>query len=147
MKVGDIVVITDGSYTRSIIDGELIHEWLNSGEAKGRRYTVIETGCSFPLVDQGRPSAQPSYRRNDTVIQDENGKVVLIHSRFLRVVESKHIWKHGDVFKNEGVDEPQIYLEPSSGPMTCLLKSPNRAGTPGIQLKGAAFLFNIKDKL
>ena len=35
MKKGDVVTITDGSYTRSVVNGELIHEWLNCGVEQG----------------------------------------------------------------------------------------------------------------
>lgn len=79
LKAGDRVVITDGSYTRSIINGKLVREFLNHGNAKGKPYTVVEVGCSFPLYDE----LQPDKYRNDTVVQDDNGKVVFIHHQFL----------------------------------------------------------------
>lgn len=59
----------------------------------------------------------------------------------------EHVWKHGDVFKNPGVREPQIYLEHADGPIVCVLEEAGRGGTPEIQLSCATFLFNIKDKL
>ncbi len=59
--------------------------------------------------------------------------------------EWKHEWKHGDVFENSvGI---QIYLEPKKGPMVCGLTRSNSDGTPEIQLDGAKFLFNIKEKI
>jgi hypothetical protein len=145
MKVGDTVVITDGSWTRSIIGGKLVSESLNSGVAKGRHYTVIKTDCGFPLEDQGTVWEQPPYRRNDTVIQDENGKVVLVHSGFLRVVKSSHVWKHGDVFKNNV--GTWVYLKEVNGDPYIVHLINRGGGTICLQLKSATFLFNIKDKL
>ena len=84
MKKGDIVIIMDGSYTRSVINGKLIHESLAYAGEKGKHYVVIETGCSFPLNN----FHQPDYYRNDTVIQAiDSGKVVFIHGRLLVLVK------------------------------------------------------------
>ena len=86
MKVGDIVTITDGSYTRSIVAGKSIHESLNYGSEKGKHYTVVAIGCIFPLIVEYHCS-QPKKYRNDTVIQAvKSGKVVFIHSGFLQLV-------------------------------------------------------------
>jgi len=95
MKKGDIVTINDGSYTRSVVNGKLIYEWLACGSEVGKRYIVVETGCSFPLVGL----CQPIAYRNDTVVQalNENnqtlnrGKVVFIHERFLRLVTIREV--------------------------------------------------------
>jgi len=91
VKKGDLVVITDGSYARSVVNGKLIKELLNFGDVRGLEYVVIETDCSFPL--EGGWTGQPEEHRNDTVIQGTEGlvqgKVVFIHHRFLRYV--KHI--------------------------------------------------------
>ena len=80
MKKGDRVVISDGSWTMSIIGGKVVHEFLNHGGVQGKHYVVVETDCSFPLQD----FHQPEQWRNDTVIQDDGGKVVFIHGGFLR---------------------------------------------------------------
>lgn len=83
MKKGDIVTIRDGSYTRSIIAGKLIHESLAYGSEGDKKYRVVETECSFPLTDK----CQSAMYRNDTVIQAvKSGKVVFIHGRFLKLV-------------------------------------------------------------
>ena len=95
MKKGDIVTIKDGSYTRSVINGKLIHEWLAHGTETRKRYMVVETGCRFPLVEYH----QPEPYHNNTVIQVlyENsqtlarGKVVFIHERFLRLVTIREV--------------------------------------------------------
>lgn len=82
MKKGDVVTITDGSYTKSVVAGKLVGESLNYRDEKGKHYIVIETECSFPL-ELGF-SRQPDDYRNDTVIQAvKSGKVVFIHRRFL----------------------------------------------------------------
>ncbi len=144
MKAGDIVTITDGSYTQSVVNGKLVEESLNCDVVKGRHYTVIETGCSFPLNDYW----QPEGYRNDTVIQDESGKVVFIHNRFLRVVEPAHVWEHGDVFKNNA--GLWVYLvDIVDGPYVVNIDNQG-GGTLEIQLGKQAnmkFLFNIKDRL
>ncbi len=87
MKKGDVVTITDGSYTRSVVAGKLVHESLAYAGEKGKHYVVIEVGCSFPLGD----SHQPDYYRNDTVIQAlDSGKVVFVHGRLLKLVPPTH---------------------------------------------------------
>jgi len=104
MKKGDRVVIRDGSWTQSVMDGRLVRESLNYGPAQGRHYAVVETGCRFPLDSRWAP--QPEAYRNNTVIQDvENGKVVFIHDRFLRpathiiVIDGKTIEVSDESFK------------------------------------------------
>ena len=88
IKRGDVVVITDGSYTESVIDGALRHESLNHGANKNRPYKVVETDCSFPIHDIW----QPNNYQNDTVIQDvQSGKVVFIHHRLLALTECEII--------------------------------------------------------
>ena len=86
MKKGDVVTITDGSYTRSVVNGKLCHESLNCGVEQGKHYVVIEIGCSFPLRSDCFCS-QPDEYRNDTIIQAvDSGKVVFIHRRFLKLL-------------------------------------------------------------
>lgn len=55
----------------------------------------------------------------------------------------KHVWKHGDVFKN--ASGKWIYLEPFSGNIVVRLNGPGHSGTPECQLTDAKFLFNLKD--
>lgn len=57
----------------------------------------------------------------------------------------KHVWKHGDIFENsEGM---WIYLKPVTGVIVVYLKGSDMGGTPKIQLDGAKFLFNIREKI
>lgn len=57
----------------------------------------------------------------------------------------KHIWKHGDVFRNcLGI---WIYLKRNAGAVTINLERTNSDGTPEHQLTNAKFLFNIKGKI
>lgn len=94
MKKGDIVTIEDGSYTRSVIDGKLVEEFLACGDEKGKQYVVIETDCKFPAVNgtQARDFSHCSASFNNMVIQAiDSGKVVFIEERFLKLVEQTHI--------------------------------------------------------
>jgi len=86
LSVGDRVVVADGSYAKSVIGGKLIHEFLSFGDAKGRPYTVIAKGCTSLSELE---SHQPDEYFNDTIIQDDNGKVVFIHHRFLAPAKHK----------------------------------------------------------
>lgn len=146
MKPGDKVTIRDYSWVMSVQHGSLTHKRPNTLDDHGKKYTVVETNCSFPLEDKYIP--QPRCNRNDTVIQAGDGRVVFIHSRFLKLVPPLlHVWKHGDVFRNH-VGGPQIYVELNDGPRCIGLFGEN--GTPAMQLRPAAepkFLFNIKDTL
>jgi len=92
MKKGDIVTINDGSWTRSVVDGKLIKEHLNHGGEQGKKYTVIETGCSFPNTGgRGVIGTDIHATFNNTVIQAiDSGKVVFIEERFLHPVPPKH---------------------------------------------------------
>jgi hypothetical protein len=85
MKKGDIVTIKDGSFTQSVVNGELIHEWLVYGTEQDKQYVVIETNCMFPNSgSRGYPYSPPTF--NDTVIQQcESGRVVFIEERFLHL--------------------------------------------------------------
>jgi len=57
----------------------------------------------------------------------------------------QHVWEHGDVFSNScGI---QIYLKRQGGEFTINLERENSNGTPYVQLNGAKFLFNIKEKI
>lgn len=86
MKKGDIVTIKDGSYTRSVVNGKLIHEFLAYGSELGKQYTVIAVGCVLPI----EPDPAERYRLpntyNNTVIQAiDSGKVVFIEECLLRL--------------------------------------------------------------
>lgn len=61
--------------------------------------------------------------------------------------QPKHVWKHGDVFKNS-IGVTMIYIEPLTGPAVYSV-SCYCTGTCGVEhhLKNATFLFNIKEKL
>ena len=83
MKRSDIVTIIDSSWSKSIINGRLIHEWLNRGD----EYIVIETDCTFPNTGSQLPVNKSTC--NNTVIQNIiSGKVVFIEERFLRLKHS-----------------------------------------------------------
>ena len=87
MNKGDIVTIHDGSYTRSVVAGKLISEFLNYGNLRGRRYVIIETGCIFPAELGQISSEYTASSFNNTVIQDIlSHKVVFIEERFLSLV-------------------------------------------------------------
>jgi len=91
MKKGDIVTITDGSYTRSVVNGKLCHELLNCGVEQDKHYVVIEIRCSFPLKSDCF-CPQPNRYRNDTVIQAvDSGKVMFIHGRFLKLLRIREV--------------------------------------------------------
>lgn len=86
MKKGDIVTINDGSYSRSIVYGKLIHESLNYGNSVGKEYTVLLTNCVLPIAPDGSERYRQHGRVNDTVIQDvDSGKIVFIEKVFLRL--------------------------------------------------------------
>lgn len=89
MKQGDVVTVRDGSYSWSIINGKSIHEigvWLPD-----EKFTVIEAGCKFPVIDPWQNRYEPVLRFNNTVIQAiDSGKVVFIEERFLKLVPPKH---------------------------------------------------------
>ena len=85
MKKNDIVTINDGSFTRSVVNGKLIQEYLNCGIEKGKQYVVVEVGCSFPNT-----GGCNSF--NNTTIQAiESGKIVFIEERFLELVGPTHM--------------------------------------------------------
>lgn len=87
MKKGDIVTVKDGSYSRSVINGKLIHE-LGAGRP-GEKFTVIEISCKFPTTDEYQTMYQPTF--NNTVIQAvDSDKVVFIEERFLKLVLPIH---------------------------------------------------------
>lgn len=87
MNKGDKVVITDGSYTQSVINGKLKHEFLAYGSEQGKEYVIIETDCKFPRTNE----FQSLNYGNDTVIQAiDSSKVVFIHHRFLNPVSPIH---------------------------------------------------------
>lgn len=77
MKKGDTVTVNDYSWATHI-----------NGRTRNceRRYTVIETGCVFPLQD-----GQRDCFRSDTVIQIVGSdEIVFIYKNFLRPVLPKH---------------------------------------------------------
>ena len=59
--------------------------------------------------------------------------------------QPEHVWKHGDVFEN--CCGKQIYLKREGGEITVNLGHEDSNGTPAVQLPGAKFLFNIKEKI
>lgn len=96
MKKGDIVIIKDGSFSRSVVGGELIHELLGNSARMGDQYMVVEIGCVFPNTGSMGLSwpTKTSPGFNNTVIQIlgkdgqslSRGKVVFIEERFLKSV-------------------------------------------------------------
>lgn len=87
MKKGDVVTVSDGSYSRSVINGKLIHE-AGAGSCS-EKFTVIETGCKFPTTDEYQTMYQSTF--NNTVIQAiDSGKVIFIEERFLKLVSPTH---------------------------------------------------------
>ena len=148
MTVGDTVTIRDYSWVTSVVSGELRRGAPNRHDGV-RQYTVVEVDCSFPLVDY----IQPDRHRNNTVIQDEGGKVVFIHSKFLDFVDPPHVWKHGDVFVSKfpsGYNATMILLNFTSGDKVFNLNGSfidGPATNIDEHLECATFLFNIKDKL
>lgn len=83
MKKGDIVTINDGSYTKSVVNGKLVHEHLCFGSNFGKQYKVIEIDCKFPSDERHQRN---HGRFNNTVIQDiDSGKIVFIEEMFLRL--------------------------------------------------------------
>ncbi|MCK5608843.1 hypothetical protein KAR91_43625 [Candidatus Pacearchaeota archaeon] len=89
MKKGDVVTIRDGSYSRSVINGESIHEI--GLERPNEQFRVIEVDCKFPVIDLMQPQYELVPTFNNTVIQAiDSGKVVFIEERFLRPVLPKH---------------------------------------------------------
>jgi len=91
MKKGDKVTIRDNSWTKSAISGKLIHEILVYGDEKGKKYVIVETGCSFPAEKRQAQDCGSGSSFNNTVIQAiDSGKVVFIEERFLELVPLKH---------------------------------------------------------
>lgn len=95
MKKGDKVTITDGSYTKSVVGGKLVHEFFAYDDEQYeqyKQYVIIETNCKFPADnDQARSVLGVSGTFNNTVIQAVNsGKVVFIEERFLELVPPTH---------------------------------------------------------
>ncbi len=89
MKKGDVVVIDDGSYSRSIINGKSVHE-SRLGD-KNEQFVVVEVDCKFPVVDDFQPRYESEPRFNNTVIQAvSSGKVISIEERFLELVLPVH---------------------------------------------------------
>jgi len=88
MKKGDVVIINDGSYSRSVIGGKLIHEILGK---QLQQYIVVEVGCKFPSIDRFQSMCENVSRFNNTVIQVvDSSKIVFIEERFLRLIPPKH---------------------------------------------------------
>ena len=90
MKKGDVVTIEDSSYTKSVIDGELVHEYLTM---QNKQYKVVETGCSFPAESNQAWSfsCTPSTFNNTVIQAIDSGKVVFIEERFLKLVPPTHV--------------------------------------------------------
>lgn len=85
MKKGDIVTIKDGSWTRSVVNGKLVSEFLNYGREKGKKYVIIETNCIFPNTGSGQFGCTPPTYNNTVIQAIDSGKVVFIEERFLRL--------------------------------------------------------------
>ena len=161
MKSGDIVTVTDSSWSKTIVRGEIVGGYALLSRkkrtllSKKKHWTVLETGCSFPLDLRDRTPfpKQPAHFRNDTVIQGrETDDVVFIHHGFLKLVKKEHVWKHGDVYRRES-GSVLIYLVIAGEPLTYFVYSPNHhinpLGTGDLftTLSGATFLFNIADQV
>lgn len=102
MKKGDRVIIADNSFSRSVINGKLIHENFikNSGH-----YVIVETDCKFPEAGLLQSLTPASF--NNTVIQEiKTGKVVFIEEQLLKpakhqiVVDGKTIEISHESFEN-----------------------------------------------
>lgn len=92
MKKGDIVTINDSSWSKSVVNGTLVHELFDCDSEENKQYKIVETGCVFPAEDNqayGCLSIPGSF--NDTVIQTiDSGKVIFIEERFLELVSPTH---------------------------------------------------------
>lgn len=97
MEKGDVVTITDGSYTRSVENGCLIHKYISDSCGLGVQYMVVEVNCIFPNTGSKGycwpAKILPTY--NNTVIQAlskkdnqplSRGLVIFIEERFLELV-------------------------------------------------------------
>lgn len=77
MKKGDIVLVTDGSYSLVVRDGKF--EPYHGIQMLDRQFKVIETGMKLPAA------SSLSVQFNDTVIQAlDNNETVFIQERFLK---------------------------------------------------------------
>lgn len=91
MKKGDIVVINDGSWSKTIKDNKLVsgpggdkYKAKREHNYVRKQYVIVETGCSFP--NTGSPNTF-----NNTVIQAiDSGKMIFTEERFLGLVPLKH---------------------------------------------------------
>lgn len=96
MKKGDVVVIDDGSWSRTIKDNKLVHGPGGDKQtlSKNRKqYVIIETGCSFPNTGNkgySYPTLMPATFNNTVIQAIDSGKVVFIEERFLKLVPPKH---------------------------------------------------------
>jgi hypothetical protein len=87
MKIDDIVIVIDGSYSAEYKNGELRDalasiDWRNEIR---RRWKVLAINCKLPI--SGTPD-YPEYKFNDTIISptDELNRIVFINSRFLQLL-------------------------------------------------------------
>lgn len=81
MKKGDLVVVKDYSYSRSIERGRLSDDFHAAHPKCRENFVIVETNCVFP-----RTSRHIGTNHNNTVIQSvDSGLVVLIEERFLRL--------------------------------------------------------------
>jgi len=84
MKKSDVVVINDGSFSRTVKNNKLTYgpdgdKYTHTKNSDRRQYVIIETGCSFPNTDGHNTF-------NNTVIQAVNSdKIVFIEERFLEL--------------------------------------------------------------
>jgi len=91
IKKGDTVTIRDASYMRGIRDGKLVApRHLDLSIIMRLQYTVVETGCAFPFVDD----IQTKEYQNDTILVgiegDMTGKVLFICSQLLVIKDRTH---------------------------------------------------------
>lgn len=83
MKAGDKVYVADGSWSYEIIDGILMP---SSGVALGLRkkksWIIVTTHLNLKLPTC--KSGLDDVPDNNTILTDKGGRVVFIHSDFLR---------------------------------------------------------------
>lgn len=85
MKKGDIVTISDSSYSFTVVNGYLEH---HPGGGQKEHHVVIAVNCNLP-ADDGYMCEKS--QRNDTIVRGQiSGRIAFIQQRFLRLVEPTH---------------------------------------------------------
>ena len=108
------------------------------------RIVAVAVGSSYRITDEDGNSLHSDgsvYRTAEYWPTEADAQAVL--DKFYPKPE--HVWKHGDVFEN--CCGKQIYLKREGGEITVNLGHEDSNGTPAVQLPGAKFLFNIKEKI